>query len=79
MKMKICFSNSSNFIFFQMQLVPLRLGTGFSHNIMRHFSAGISEKNLLLVARLATIPFAFAAMLIAAFYQSGHSVGAVSS
>ena len=53
----------------------LALGTVFSHNIMRHF-VSISEKNLLLIARLATIPFAFAAMLVAAFYQSSHSAGA---
>jgi Na+/proline symporter len=53
----------------------LALGTVFSHNIMRHFT-GLSDKNLLLVSRLATIPFAFCAMLIAAFYQSSHSAGA---
>ena len=53
----------------------LALGTVFSHNIMRHF-VSISEKNLLLIARMATVPFAFAAMLVAAFYQSSHSAGA---
>lgn len=53
----------------------LALGTVFSHNIMRHFT-GMSDKNLLLIARITTIPFAFIAMLIAAFYQSSHSAGA---
>jgi len=61
----------------------LALGTVFSHNIMRHVpklmgmkAELVTDKNLLLVARLATIPFAFAAILVAAFYQSSAPAGA---
>lgn len=53
----------------------LALGTVFSHNIMRHV-APFSEEKLLMFARIATVPFALIAMLIASFYQSEHSAGA---
>lgn len=61
----------------------LALGTVFSHNIVRNvpklFNTSkewITEKNLLIMARLATIPFAFTAMTIASFYQSSKPSGA---
>jgi Na+/proline symporter len=53
----------------------LALGTVFSHNLMRHV-APFSEKKLLHFARLATVPFALIAMVIASFYQSEHPAGA---
>lgn len=58
----------------------LALGTVFANNIVRQFDGffpGISnDKNLLLAARLSTVPFALTATLIAAYYNSDHSAGA---
>lgn len=56
----------------------LAMGTVFSHNIMRNVlpKDSINSKNLLSVARLASIPFTVFAALIAAFYKSNHSLGA---
>jgi len=61
----------------------LALGTVFSHNIVRNVPKlfnwsrdWITEKNLLIMARLATVPFAFASMTIASFYQSSKPSGA---
>lgn len=54
----------------------LAMGTVFSHNILRHVGDFISEKNLLMIARIATVPFALIATLIAAYYNSSHPSGA---
>ena len=61
------------------------MGTCFSHNIMRNLGSlfkrfegrlpNISEKNLLLWARIVSIPFAAAAMFIAMFAKPRHSLG----
>ena len=58
----------------------LSMGTVFSHNVMRHldpfFPNLITDNNLLMAARLSTIPFALVSTLIAAYYRSSHSAGA---
>jgi len=58
----------------------LAMGTVFSHNIMRQLDGYIpnliTNDNLLLMARLTTIPFTLIATLIAAYYRSSHSAGA---
>jgi len=62
----------------------LAMGTVFSHNIIRNLSSFfpfiksdfITSKNLLNVARIASIPFTVVSALIASFYQSSHSLGA---
>ena len=58
----------------------LAMGTVFSHNIVQQFDKFVpnivTEDNLLLVARIMTIPFALVATLIAAYYRSSHSAGA---
>jgi hypothetical protein len=41
-----------------------------------YFPNLVTEKTLLLAARLSTIPFALIATLIAAYYRSSHSAGA---
>jgi hypothetical protein len=58
--------------------------TVFSHNIVRNLGAFfpfinpniITEKNLLTVARVASIPLAAIASLVASLYRSSHSAGA---
>lgn len=60
------------------------MGTVFSHNIVRNLGAFfpfinpniITEKNLLTVARVASIPLAAIASLVASLYRSSHSAGA---
>lgn len=61
----------------------LALGTVFSHNIVRNIpklfgmaSEWVTEKNLLILARISTVPFAFIAMIIASFYESSKPSGA---
>jgi len=45
--------------------------------MVRHVGGNmVTEKNLLMMARISTVPFALIAILIAAFYQSGHPQGA---
>lgn len=56
------------------------MGTVFSHNIMRQFDSVwpglITDKNLLNMARAATIPLTLSSTLIAAYFRSGHPAGA---
>lgn len=58
----------------------LAMGTVFSHNVVRQldtwFPKLITDKTLLLAARVSTIPFALAATLIGAYYDSPHPAGA---
>eukprot|EP00961_Rhodomonas_salina_P011025 147794-Rhodomonas_salina.1 len=61
----------------------LALGTVFANNIVRNIpkltgskADWVNEKNLLLAARLSTVPFGLIAMMIAAFYHSDHPQGA---
>lgn len=62
----------------------LAMGTVFSHNIVRNigsFIPGLSKtmitnNNLLMLARSASVPFTVIAALIAAYYRSTHSAGA---
>jgi hypothetical protein len=55
----------------------LAMGTVFSHNLMRlldvKFPNLITSKNLLLMARLSTIPFTVASALIGSKYRSSDS------
>ena len=57
----------------------LAMGTVFSHNVMRQLDAYIpnlvTDKNLVLAARLSTIPFAITSTLIAAYYKAGGATG----
>jgi hypothetical protein len=55
--------------------------TVFAHNLMRQLDVFwpnkiVTDKNLLLSARLATIPLTLAAALIAGYYRSDHPSGA---
>lgn len=55
----------------------LAMGTVFSHNIIRNIGCGIiTNKNLLTIARIASIPFTILAIIIASYYKSNHSLGA---
>lgn len=62
----------------------LAMGTVFSHNVVRNlgsffpcFGDGlISSDNLLMVARIMSVPFTVIAALIGAYYRSSHSAGA---
>jgi hypothetical protein len=58
----------------------LAMGTCFAHNVMRQldpwFPGLVTDKNLLTMARLSTIPFTLASTLIASFYTSDKSTGA---
>ena len=62
----------------------LAMGTVFSHNVVRNFGSFfpcigkdlISSSNLLMVARIMSVPFTIIATLIAAYYKSTHSAGA---
>ncbi|EEC43573.1 predicted protein [Phaeodactylum tricornutum CCAP 1055/1] len=58
----------------------LAMGTVFAHNIMRQFDEWIpnlvTPDNLLVTARVATLPFTLISTFIAAFYRSSHSAGA---
>ena len=60
----------------------LALGTVFSHNIVRVTSGimgmknVINDSNLLMIARISTVPFALIAMAIGQAYKSDHSAGA---
>lgn len=53
----------------------LAMGTVFSHNVVRqldpYFPGLITSDNLLLAARLATVPFTIVSACIAAFYKAG--------
>jgi hypothetical protein len=55
----------------------LAMGTVASHNLMRLLDVKwpnlVTAKNLLMVARLTTIPFTLASTLIAAYYRSSDS------
>ena len=57
----------------------LAMGTVFSHNVMRQLDSYIpnlvTDRNLVLAARLSTIPFAITSTLIAAYYKSGGATG----
>merc|ERR1712232_1231467 len=60
------------------------MGTVFSHNVLRNFGSVlpflgdniVSSANLLMVARIMSIPFTVIASIIAAYYRSTHSAGA---
>ncbi len=62
----------------------LAMGTVFSHNIVRNLGSFfpcfgdkiVTEKNLLTIARIASVPLTIIAALVAAFYRSSHSAGA---
>ena len=58
----------------------LAMGTVFSQNFMRQldnfYPDFITSKNLLMAARVATVPMALASALIAAYYQSDNPAGA---
>ena len=62
----------------------LAMGTVFAHNIVRNLNAFfpcfsptlINDKNLLNVARIASVPLTVISALIAAYYKSNHSAGA---
>jgi hypothetical protein len=62
----------------------LAMGTVFSHNIVRNLGSFlpfissniISERNLLTVARIVSIPLTVISALVASFYKSSHSAGA---
>ena len=58
----------------------LAMGTVMSHNVARQFDFWwpnlVTSDNLLMMARLTTIPFTLAAALLASFYRSSHSAGA---
>jgi hypothetical protein len=54
----------------------LAMGTVFAHNIMRNFGDCISEDNLLTISRFASVPLTAISACIAAYYKSGHSLGA---
>jgi len=58
----------------------LAMGTVFSHNVVRQFDKWypwlVTPDNLLLAARVTTIPFTLISSFIAAFYRSSHSAGA---
>jgi Na+/proline symporter len=55
----------------------LAMGTVFSHNLMRQLDFKwpnlVNSDNLLLMARLSTIPFTLASTLIGAYYRSSDS------
>ncbi|GAX18701.1 solute carrier family 5 (high affinity choline transporter), member 7 [Fistulifera solaris] len=55
----------------------LAMGTVFSHNVLRQLDAFIpgliTRENLLLAARLATVPFTITSACIASFYKSSDS------
>jgi Na+/proline symporter len=57
----------------------LAMGTVFSHNIMRHLEVYIpnivTERNLVLTARLSMIPLVMISTIIAAYYKSGGATG----
>jgi Na+/proline symporter len=52
----------------------LAMGTVFSHNVVRQldpfFPGLITSKNLLMAARIATVPFTITSACIASFYRS---------
>jgi len=63
----------------------LAMGTVFSHNVVRNFGSFfpcigdkdlVSTSNLLMVARIMSIPFTIISTLVAAYYRSTHSAGA---
>lgn len=62
----------------------LAMGTVFSHNIVRNIVSFtpyirddiITEKNLLNIARIVSIPLTVISAFVAAFYRSSHSAGA---
>lgn len=62
----------------------LAMGTVFSHNIVRNIGSFIpcfgdniiTDKNLLTIARFASIPLTVISALVAEFYRSTHSAGA---
>ncbi|KAL3778679.1 hypothetical protein HJC23_001250 [Cyclotella cryptica] len=62
----------------------LAMGTVFSHNILRNLGSFlpcvspslVTDKNLLRMARVITIPFAAIAAFVAIYYHSNHSLGA---
>ena len=58
----------------------LAMGTVFAHNRVRQLDRFkpdiVTDDNLLMAARLATIPFTLISAFIAAFYNSPHSAGA---
>lgn len=55
----------------------LAMGTVASHNLMRMLDVKwpgiVTPNNLLMVARLSTIPFTFASTMIGAYYRSSDS------
>lgn len=55
----------------------LAMGTVASHNLMRMLDVKwpgiVTAKNLLMVARLSTIPFTLASTMIGAYYRSSDS------
>ena len=48
----------------------LAMGTVFSHNIMRNVGGCVTTKSLLVIARLASVPFALIAAAIASLHKS---------
>lgn len=57
----------------------LAMGTVMSHNVLRQFVGWfpslVTPENLLVMARITTIPFTIASTSIAAFYRSNSSTG----
>lgn len=58
----------------------LAMGTVMSHNVLRQFDEIwphlVTPENLLVMARITTIPFTVISALIGSFYRSSHSAGA---
>ena len=58
----------------------LAMGTVMSHNVIRQldsfFPDLVTADNLLLMARVTTLPMTIASTMIGAFYRSSHSAGA---
>lgn len=58
----------------------LAMGTVMAHNVLRQFDAWfpslVTPDNLLLMARITTIPVTLIAAILASFYRSSHSAGA---
>uniref|UniRef100_A0A7S2VEF1 Solute carrier family 5 member 8 n=1 Tax=Entomoneis paludosa TaxID=265537 RepID=A0A7S2VEF1_9STRA len=58
----------------------LAMGTVMSHNVVRQFDAWIpglvTPDNLLLMARITTIPMTMVSAFLGSFYRSSHSAGA---
>ena len=62
----------------------LAMGTVFSHNVIRNLGSFVpsfgdsvvTNDNLLMLARISSVPLTVIAALVAAYYRSNHSAGA---